>query len=97
MAGGGSGEGRGGSAGAAGVVTGAAPTLACPHLPILCSLLYAPCCTLILLAQAWCSASLLMALPLYCSCTACTGESYLNFMGNEFGHPEWIDFPRDDT
>lgn len=20
---------------------------------------------------------------------------YLNFMGNEFGHPEWIDFPRD--
>ena len=24
------------------------------------------------------------------------GESYLNFMGNEFGHPEWIDFPRDD-
>jgi len=25
------------------------------------------------------------------------GESYLNFMGNEFGHPEWIDFPRDDT
>jgi 1,4-alpha-glucan branching enzyme len=25
------------------------------------------------------------------------GESYLSFMGNEFGHPEWIDFPRDDT
>lgn len=25
------------------------------------------------------------------------GESYLNFMGNEFGHPEWIDFPRDDS
>lgn len=22
------------------------------------------------------------------------GESWLNFMGNEFGHPEWIDFPR---
>ena len=22
------------------------------------------------------------------------GVSYLNFMGNEFGHPEWIDFPR---
>lgn len=22
-------------------------------------------------------------------------ESYLNFMGNEFGHPEWIDFPRE--
>ena len=20
---------------------------------------------------------------------------YLNFMGNEFGHPEWVDFPRD--
>ena len=20
---------------------------------------------------------------------------YLNFMGNEFGHPEWIDFPRE--
>ena len=20
------------------------------------------------------------------------GEGYLNFMGNEFGHPEWIDF-----
>jgi 1,4-alpha-glucan branching enzyme len=23
------------------------------------------------------------------------GGAYLNFMGNEFGHPEWIDFPRD--
>ena len=22
-------------------------------------------------------------------------EGYLNFMGNEFGHPEWIDFPRE--
>eukprot|EP00741_Cyanophora_paradoxa_P021974 tig00021432_g21211.t1 len=22
------------------------------------------------------------------------GEGYLGFMGNEFGHPEWIDFPR---
>ena len=21
--------------------------------------------------------------------------AYLNFMGNEFGHPEWIDFPRE--
>ncbi|HEY4789153.1 MAG TPA: alpha amylase C-terminal domain-containing protein, partial [Bacteroidales bacterium] len=25
---------------------------------------------------------------------ATTGNGYLNFMGNEFGHPEWIDFPR---
>lgn len=24
------------------------------------------------------------------------GEGYLTFMGNEFGHPEWIDFPRVD-
>lgn len=23
------------------------------------------------------------------------GEGWLNFMGNEFGHPEWIDFPRE--
>ena len=23
------------------------------------------------------------------------GEGYLNFIGNEFGHPEWIDFPRE--
>jgi 1,4-alpha-glucan branching enzyme len=22
-------------------------------------------------------------------------HGYLNFMGNEFGHPEWIDFPRE--
>ena len=22
------------------------------------------------------------------------GDGYLNFMGNEFGHPEWVDFPR---
>lgn len=22
------------------------------------------------------------------------GEAYLNFMGNEFGHPDWVDFPR---
>jgi len=28
--------------------------------------------------------------------TLCTaGSGYLNFMGNEFGHPEWIDFPRE--
>ncbi len=25
---------------------------------------------------------------------AAGGTGYLNFMGNEFGHPEWIDFPR---
>lgn len=25
---------------------------------------------------------------------ACAGHGYQNFMGNEFGHPEWIDFPR---
>ncbi len=25
------------------------------------------------------------------------GEAYLNFMGNEFGHPEWIDFPREEN
>jgi len=25
---------------------------------------------------------------------ATAGAGYLNFMGNEFGHPEWIDFPR---
>ncbi|MDD5705883.1 MAG: alpha amylase C-terminal domain-containing protein, partial [Kiritimatiellae bacterium] len=23
------------------------------------------------------------------------GHGYLNFMGNEFGHPEWVDFPRE--
>lgn len=23
------------------------------------------------------------------------GNGYLNFMGNEFGHPDWIDFPRE--
>ena len=23
------------------------------------------------------------------------GDGWLNFMGNEFGHPEWIDFPRE--
>lgn len=22
------------------------------------------------------------------------GEGYLTFIGNEFGHPEWLDFPR---
>ncbi|MBI9067525.1 MAG: alpha amylase C-terminal domain-containing protein [Salinivirgaceae bacterium] len=27
------------------------------------------------------------------TCTT-AGGGYLNFMGNEFGHPEWIDFPR---
>ena len=25
---------------------------------------------------------------------ALSSDAYLNFMGNEFGHPEWIDFPR---
>ena len=23
------------------------------------------------------------------------GEGYLTFIGNEFGHPEWLDFPRE--
>ncbi|EGG24751.1 1,4-alpha-glucan branching enzyme [Cavenderia fasciculata] len=26
--------------------------------------------------------------------SALGGDGYLNFMGNEFGHPEWVDFPR---
>ena len=26
---------------------------------------------------------------------SCGRGGYLNFMGNEFGHPEWIDFPRE--
>ncbi len=26
---------------------------------------------------------------------AAGGDAWLNFMGNEFGHPEWIDFPRE--
>jgi len=26
---------------------------------------------------------------------ATAGGGYLNFMGNEFGHPEWVDFPRE--
>jgi 1,4-alpha-glucan branching enzyme len=26
---------------------------------------------------------------------AAINGGYLNFMGNEFGHPEWIDFPRE--
>lgn len=26
---------------------------------------------------------------------ATAGAGYMNFMGNEFGHPEWIDFPRE--
>ena len=26
---------------------------------------------------------------------ALAGDGYLTFMGNEFGHPEWIDFPRE--
>jgi len=25
------------------------------------------------------------------------GEGYLNFIGNEFGHPEWVDFPTADN
>lgn len=29
------------------------------------------------------------------STLAMAGDGYLNFMGNEFGHPEWIDFPRE--
>lgn len=26
---------------------------------------------------------------------ALAGEAWLSFMGNEFGHPEWVDFPRE--
>ena len=28
------------------------------------------------------------------STLAAGGEAYLSFIGNEFGHPEWVDFPR---
>ena len=28
---------------------------------------------------------------------AAASPAYLNFMGNEFGHPEWIDFPREEN
>ena len=30
----------------------------------------------------------------FITCSA-GGDGYLNFMGNEFGHPEWVDFPRE--
>jgi 1,4-alpha-glucan branching enzyme len=26
---------------------------------------------------------------------ALAGDAWLNFMGNEFGHPDWVDFPRE--
>ncbi|MBW1645543.1 MAG: alpha amylase C-terminal domain-containing protein [Deltaproteobacteria bacterium] len=32
---------------------------------------------------------------IYLITLATAGHGYLNFMGNEFGHPEWIDFPRE--
>jgi 1,4-alpha-glucan branching enzyme len=32
---------------------------------------------------------------LFTLATGANGGGYLNFMGNEFGHPEWIDFPRE--
>lgn len=34
-------------------------------------------------------------LPVSSLLQALGGEAYLNFMGNEFGHPEWLDFPRE--
>ncbi len=37
--------------------------------------------------------SLLKLIRMFTICLG--GEAYLNFMGNEFGHPEWIDFPRE--
>lgn len=36
--------------------------------------------------------ALLKMIKLMTATTICGG--YLNFMGNEFGHPEWVDFPR---
>ncbi len=30
----------------------------------------------------------------FLTCTT-AGNGYLNFIGNEFGHPEWVDFPRE--
>ena len=32
---------------------------------------------------------------IYFSTLALANGGFLNFMGNEFGHPEWIDFPRE--
>jgi 1,4-alpha-glucan branching enzyme len=29
------------------------------------------------------------------STLATSGQGYMNFIGNEFGHPEWVDFPRE--
>ena len=36
-----------------------------------------------------------MAQPVRLATLAFGGEGWLNFMGNEFGHPEWLDFPRE--
>ena len=36
----------------------------------------------------------LIKLVVACTASLCDG-GFLNFMGNEFGHPEWIDFPRE--
>ena len=46
-------------------------------------------------------ASLVPSLLVHCVCMyrlvtmGLGGEAYLNFIGNEFGHPEWLDFPRE--
>jgi hypothetical protein len=42
------------------------------------------------------SGSIFSAAPVWMrvECSA-GGEAWLTFMGNEFGHPEWIDFPRE--
>ncbi len=38
--------------------------------------------------------ALLKMIRLFSLFAGAEGGGYLNFMGNEFGHPEWIDFPR---
>lgn len=47
----------------------------------------------------YCVSNLFMCTCGYSFCRLITmglgGEAYLNFIGNEFGHPEWLDFPRE--
>ena len=61
--------------------------------PLLCTLVLGFACANTLSHPAGTRSPLAQMIRMVTMCLG--GESWLNFMGNEFGHPEWLDFPRE--
>jgi hypothetical protein len=51
-------------------------------------------CSKVKLAANWLSEVRVLNASASAPAQVLGGDGWLGFMGNEFGHPEWMDFPR---